>query len=453
MKRTEQKVIRFISENNLLKKGEKVLIALSGGPDSIFLLHFLNKFKKKYKIEIEAVHINHSLRGPSSDRDELFCRTICNELNIPIYFIIKNVKSLAKKNKLSIEVAARKTRYEFFNLVLKKSKLDKILTAHNADDNVETVLLNLIKGAGLKGIAGIPVKRQNIIRPILCLSKKEILEYLEENKFEYRIDESNLKNDFERNYLRNKIVPLLTERLNPSLSNSVLTTSLNLQSLVEEIEFETEKLKSTIKIEKSNVIKLPIKKIDENPIAKYLVKQSVDELFGVKLESNDLNKIFSLKKKETGKSEELTNKLIAQKDRNEIFIQKKNHSSINIKSRKIIIGKPLKIGDREIVINKIDLKEIKFSNSKNIEYISADNLKPNFIVRNWEDGDKFYPIGMKGTKKVSDYLNDIKISSFEKKNQLILECGGKIIWIMGQRLDDRFKIKSNTKKVLKLCLN
>lgn len=453
MKRTEQKVIKFISENNLLKEGKKVLIALSGGPDSIFLLHFLNKFKNKYKIEVEAAHINHSLRGFSSERDELFCRTICNELNIPFYSITKNVKSIAKKNKLSIEVAARKTRYEFFNLVLKKSKLDKILTAHNADDNVETVLLNLLKGAGLKGIAGIPIKRENIIRPILCLSKKEILEYLEENKFEYRIDESNLKNDFERNYLRNKIVPLLTERLNPSLSNSVLTTSLNLQSLVEEIEFETEKFKSNIKIDKSNVIKLPIKKIDENPIAKYLVKQSVDELFGVKLESNDLNKIFSLKKKETGKSEELTNKLIAQKDRNEIFIQKKNHSAINIKSRKIIIGKPLKIGDREIVINKIDLKEIKFSNSKNIEYISADNLKPNFIVRNWEDGDKFYPIGMKGTKKVSDYLNDIKISSFEKKNQLILECGGKIIWIMGQRLDDRFKIKSNTKKVLKLCLN
>ena len=160
MKATEQKVLRFIKENELLSSGEKILIALSGGPDSVFLLHFLNKFKKKFKIELGAAHINHRLRGKDSERDELFCKVICAELSIPFYLLRKDIKSYSKKNKFSLEVAGRKIRYEFFKKISKANKYNKIATAHNADDNAETVLLNLIKGTGIKGIAGIPVRRR-----------------------------------------------------------------------------------------------------------------------------------------------------------------------------------------------------------------------------------------------------------------------------------------------------
>lgn len=451
MNKIEQRIIRFVSENELLKSGEKILIALSGGPDSVFLLHFFNNYKKIFRVKIAAAHINHRLRDKNSDRDEIFCKAICRELKIPLYTIKKDVKSLAKKNKHSIEVAARNIRYTFFNQVCKKYSYDKILTAHNADDNVETVLLNLIKGAGLKGISGIPIKRGNIIRPILCLSKKEILDDLEKNQLEYRLDESNLENDFERNFLRNEVVPLLTNRLNPSLSKSVLATSLNLQSLVSEIEIESDKIKSFLQKKSKNEIRIPYVILKENPIISYSIKQNLEEYFKIKLESTDIKKILALLNKEIGKSEELTGGLIAQKDRNEIIIQKNNQTK-KIESRKIIVGQTVKINNHSVSINKVKPNEIKFDTSRKTEYISADDAANVFTLRTWKAGDKFYPIGMKGSKKVSDYLNDVKISSFEKKNQLVLENKGKIVWIIGQRLDERFKVTKHSKKVLKLCL-
>jgi tRNA(Ile)-lysidine synthase len=453
MKATEQKVLRFIKENELLSAGEKILVALSGGPDSVFLLHFLNKFKKKYKIEIGAAHINHLLRGEDSERDELFCKTICDELSIPFYLFRKDIKTYSKKNKMSLESAGRKIRYEFFEKISKTNQYDKIVTAHNADDNAETVLLNLIKGTGIKGIAGIPLRRINIVRPILSLTKKEILNYLDKYQFEYRVDESNLSNDFERNFLRNKVIPLIQRNINPAFSNSALTTSLNLQGLNSGLSEIVSELKSVVKINRNKLISIPIDFIKKSNdfFISYTVKEIIDENFSVKLESNDLKKIFSLAKKQSGKSEELSANLIALKERNDIIIQKK---SIQLKTdvKKLSIGGNLKLAFRTISITEIKKNEVKISKSKNEEFISADSLSNVFMVRNWKEGDKFFPIGMQGTKKISDYLNDIKINSFEKKEQLILENNGRIVWVIGKRLDDRFKITSKTKKVLKLCL-
>ncbi len=185
----------------------------------------------------------------NSERDELFCKSICDELINSILSTSKGYKILLKKNKISLEVAGRKIRYEFLKRFLALiNKYDKIVTAHNADDNAETVLLNLIKGTGVKGIAGIPVKRNNIVRPILSLTKKEILDYLDENQFEYRIDESNLSNDFERNFLRNEVIPLIQKNINPSFFNSVLNTSLNLQSFNAGLAEIVSELKSTVKV-------------------------------------------------------------------------------------------------------------------------------------------------------------------------------------------------------------
>ena len=453
MKATEQKVLRFIKENELLATGEKNLVALSGGPDSVFLLHFLNKFKKKFKIEIGAVHINHRLRGKDSERDELFCKAVCDELSIPIYTLRKDVKSYSKKNKLSLESAGRKIRYEFFEKISKSNQYDKIATAHNADDNAETVLLNLIKGTGIKGIAGIPVRRNDIIRPILSLTKKEILDYLEVNRFEYRIDESNLSNDFERNFLRNEVIPLIQKNINPSFSNSVLNTSLNLQSLNAGLAEIVGGLKSTVRIKRNKSVSIPIEFINKGNdfIISYTLKELIDENFSVKIESGDLKKIISLAKKQSGKSEELSEKLIALKERNEITIQKKL-SIKNPAEKKISIGNESEIDGKILSISKVKKDEVKIGKTKNVEFISADGLNSFFIVRIWEQGDKFFPIGMRGSKKISDYLNDIKINTIEKKEQLVLENKGNIVWVIGKRLDDRFKVTPNTKKVLKLCL-
>ena len=453
MKATEQKILRFIKENELCFPGEKVLVALSGGPDSVFLLHFLNKFKNKFKIEIGAVHINHRLRGNDSERDELFCKAICDELSVPFYILRKDIKSYSKKNKISLEVAGRKIRYEFFEKISSENKYDKIVTAHNADDNAETVLLNLIKGTGIKGIAGIPVKRNNIVRPILSLTKKEILDYLNENQFEYRVDESNLSNDFERNFLRNEVIPLIQKNINPAFSNSALNTSLNLQRLNLGLASIVSGLKSTVKVKFNRSVIIPVDfiKSENKFIISYTIKELIDENFSVKLEFNDLKKIFMLVKKQSGKSEELSENLIALKERNEIRIVKKSALK-NSNEKKISTGSEIKIARKTFSIFEVTRSEVKIGKSKNIEYISADGLSSDFIVRTWTEGDKFFPIGMQGSKKISDYLNDIKINSFEKNEQHVLENNGSIVWVIGKRLDDRFKLTPNTKKVLKLCL-
>ncbi|MCU0342661.1 MAG: tRNA lysidine(34) synthetase TilS [Ignavibacterium sp.] len=453
MKATEQKVLRFIQENELLASGDKVLIALSGGPDSVFLLHFLNKFKKKFKIKLGAAHINHRLRGKNSERDESFCNAICNELSIPFYLLRKDIKSYSKKNKLSLETAGRKIRYDFFEKVLKKDRYNKILTAHNADDNAETVLLNLIKGTGIKGVAGIPVRRNNIVRPILSLAKKEILDYLEENKFEYRVDESNLSNDFERNFLRNEIIPLIQKNLNPSFSSTAINTSLNLQRLNLELTERVSEIKSILKIRMNTSVSIPIEFIKKESqfIISFAIKEIIEENFSVKLESNDLKKIFLLVKKQSGKSEELSNKLIALNERAYIKIKRKSQS-VNYDEKKLIIGSEVKIDGKKLSIIDVKRNEVKIYKSNITEFISADGLSSKFIVRHWKSGDKFFPLGMKGSKKISDYLNDIKIDSSTKKEQWILENNGRIVWVIGRRLDERFKVTSNTKKVLKLCL-
>lgn len=453
LKAIEQKIISFIKEYNLIESGDRILIALSGGPDSVFLLHFLNNYKKKYRIQIGAAHLNHLLRGKDSDRDELFCEAICNELKIPFLSARKNVKSYSLKSKQSIEVAARKIRYKFFNECTVKGEYSKIATAHTLDDNTETVFLNLIKGAGIKGLAGIPVKRENIIRPLLNVSKEEILFYLDANRFEYRIDKSNFSDEYERNILRNKILPLISQELNPAVSNSVLTAALNLQSIIHDLEKAKSELVPLIKTEFKNHLIIPLHIFNqyENFLLSYSIKSFIEENFIVKLESSDIKKIFSIVKKQAGKCEQLSGNLIVIKNRESILIKVKSEQIIP-GLQKIKTGETKLIGNKFISVEKVMRNDIAFNNSSNIEYIDAEKVKGAFTIRYWKEGDRFTPLGMKGTKKISDYLNDIKINPSEKKEQLVLINNKNIVWIIGKRIDDNYKITAKTKKVLKLCL-
>jgi tRNA(Ile)-lysidine synthase len=453
MHTTEQKIIQFIKENHLIAIDDKILVAFSGGPDSIFLLNFLYKYIRKYKIKISAVHVNHQLRGQDSEDDENFCKDVCSDLGVPFYSHKKDVKTYSQINKCSLEVAGRKIRYECFEETAASIGYNKIATAHNADDNAETVLLNLIKGAGPKGISGIPIKREEIIRPVMVINKQEILDYLKENNIKYRIDESNLSNEFERNYLRNEIIPLITKNLNPSFAKTVLQTALNFQRLNSLIDKLISNLRSEIKVEKNKIVSIPIPVINKQDdfITSQLIKDVVEENFSVKLESKHLAKITSLKNRQAGKSEELTANLICFKDRQEIKIFKS--PAIKRKEEKFIkIGETVTLGKHTLSIEKVTKESIRIDSSSTIEYISGDSIKRDFTIRNWYEGDKFYPIGMHGTKKISDYLNDIKVDTLEKKEQLVLENNGKIVWIIKRRLDDRFKITPNTKRILKLCL-
>jgi len=453
-KTIEQKALKFIDEYHLIEKGDKVLVALSGGADSIFLLSFLIKFKKRFGIEVAAFHLNHKLREKSADADEMFCSDFCKQNKIKFICVKKDVKSYAKEMKISVEEAGRKIRYLELNNAAENIGRTKIATAHNASDNVETILLNFIKGAGIKGLSGIPVRRDNIIRPILCLTSEEIRQYLKKNKIFFRVDESNLNSDYERNFLRNEIIPKLKQRLNPQVEEKINNTSKIISEINSLVEKQVEQLsREAVKFE-GKVLRINTKtvsKLDRSFLSIFL-KSVIENRFNIELSSENIYALVELVNSQVGKAVHLKENIIAAKERNELIIGRKSTVKSEKAISKIKVGQKLDIGDKTISINEVNKKLFKFTRDKSIEFISADSLKDIFQIRKWKAGDKFQPIGMKGTKKISDFLSDEKISSIKKKEHLILTNGGKIIWVIGLRIDERFKVTSETKKILKLTM-
>ncbi len=453
MKSIEQKVIKFVDHYNLIKHGEKILIALSGGPDSVFTLFFFNKFKSRFGVTLAAAHLNHSLRGKSSDKDEEFCKSFCKKLEIDFFSEKINVKEFSKKNKISIEEAARKIRYNFLSGVSKNYRFDKIVTAHTMDDNAETVLLNLFKGTGLSGVAGIPIQRQNIIRPILSLTKEEVLSYLEMNGLEFRIDKSNTDLKYERNFIRHKIIPLIKKNLNPSVEQNIFNSSQVFRKTYGIInELKSEAVSKIVKTSEEYVT-IDLAKLEERDKALLgdVLRDIVLYHFKKEFDFADYIKIESLLQKPTGRKISLSANLEAIKDRGKIIIYPK----LNKVSQHLITihsGEEKEICGKKISIRLIDEKKIRFDQNRNHEYISADELENKFDIRKWKAGDKFIPLGMKDYKNVSDFLIDEKISAHLKKDQLILLNRNQIVWIIGLRIDNRFKIKEKTKKVIELWI-
>ncbi|MBI1938407.1 MAG: tRNA lysidine(34) synthetase TilS [Ignavibacteriales bacterium] len=454
MKRTEQKIINFIEQNRLIDTGDKILVALSGGPDSVFVLHFFFKYRRKFGISLFAVHFNHQLRGKESDADELFCEKVCEVLSIPFYSCSLDVKNFAKANKLSIEEAARNLRYKNLDELARDFDCTKIVTAHNQNDNTETVLLNILSGTGISGFSGIPVKRGNIIRPLLSVTKEEILEYLKKNRIPFRIDSSNLSDDFKRNYLRNQIIPKLKEGINPALDSAVFRSSKSIESFLAHVRKKVTSLEKKFVVEQQNKVLISLKLFDEpdENIIGEVLKKILRINFNHEFSYNDFVKIISLNEKQKGKSEELSKNIVAHKEVDTIIIGKKENSGKN-SSKKIEAGKTVVVSGKKINVEKIKLSEVNLEHPSNIEYVDASELTDIFTLRKWENGDKFIPLGMKGTKKVSDFLTDQKIQSAEKKNQLVLLNRNKIVWVVGLRIDERFKITKGTKEVYKLWIN
>lgn len=448
----EQKVIGFIKHRQLINEGDKLLVAFSGGPDSVFLLYFLNKYKKKYKIEITTVHFNHNLRGKESDSDELFCEEFCEKLNIPFYSAQLDVKGYAKQNKISIEEAARKLRYKNLKEICLDFDCDKITTAHNLNDNTETVLLNFLSGGGYTSLSGIPVKRENIIRPILSVKKEEIVEYLNSNKIPFRIDSSNLKNDFKRNFLRNRIIPQLKGKINPSLDEAVFRSSKHLEDSISFIDQQiTNAIPKFVEVKKG-ILRINLSLFESNSkwFCGEILKKVLRDSFNHDFDNDDFNKISSLMNLQKGKSVQLTSTLIATRESKLISIEHEEEKKLE--EFEIRVGQKIKFGNKFLSIKPVSKNQISYSNKGNIEFISADKLNDMFIFRKWKEGDKFIPLGMKNEKKISDFLTDCKIETIERKNRFILTNENNIVWVAGLRIDDRYKITSKTKKIYKIWM-
>ena len=425
----------FISRNHLLEKDGKYLVALSGGADSVTLLWVLHELG----YQIEACHCNFQLRGAESDRDEQFCVQLCEQLGIPLHRIHFDTRLYAEVHKESIELAARNLRYRYFAQLKEDVEADGICVAHHQDDTVETVLINLIRGAGIQGLTGIPAKNGDILRPLLCVDRKEILAYLEEKGQDYVTDSTNLVDDVVRNKIRLNIIPMLKE-INPAASKNIAQAAHHLE--------EANKMLSSIAIcgEKSedDTIRVAVQEIESAASAEYALYSSLSPYgFRGKAIMEILASLHSTGKTWTSETHQLVI------DRDCILIRKKQTEAfqgMKIPETGCYVlprGEKIKLSIRE--------REIDFSPSKEkfLITLDADAVTFPLHLRLAQNGDTFHPFGMKGKKLVSDYLTDRKKNLFEKQSQLVLEdAKGQIIWVVGERTSELCKIKEDTKKIL-----
>ncbi|MEJ5304576.1 MAG: tRNA lysidine(34) synthetase TilS [Ignavibacteria bacterium] len=451
-----QKALKFVRDQELLKNGDSIVVGFSGGPDSTFLIQFFLIIRNLFNLKIYAAHLNHKLRGKQSDEDEEFVKEFCKKNKIECLIETSDIKKIAQETKRSIEETARLERYRLFNEALQKFKANKIATGHTLNDNIETMIFNFIRGSGVSGLRGIPVKRDNIIRPLMGLTKEEILDFLKEENIPFRIDTTNFEEDYSRNFIRNKVIPLLLE-LNPNLYETLSYTSDLLRLLEKYIQTEEtkfEKLFLTKKSEKFLRIKIESNIDYKNYLMMDLIRKKIDSVFNIQIGYEKTKEIINLIKQDKGTSIQINEKIIALRESNSILILvEPEFEEVNVT---VTFDSKLQkyYGSYfEFKISSASIKEAKLSDNPLVEFFDADKIKHKLILRNWKPGDKFIPLGMKYSKKVSDILTDVKVPSIFKKQILVLCDGPEIIWLVGVRLSEKYKVTSETKKVIKARIN
>jgi len=434
-------------------KGKKLLVASSGGIDSMVLTHLLSKLD----YQISLAHCNFHLRGKESDLDETFVVQTAKSIQIPHHIISFDTKEYAKEKNISIQMAARDLRYTWFEKLLQNQDLDFLLTAHHADDNLETFLINFSRGTGLEGLTGIPAINNKIIRTLLPFSRKEIEQYAKENKISWREDQSNKETKYLRNKLRHELIPLLKE-LNPSLLESFNKTVDHLDGSNQLVKDRIKELKKEIEIKDGENSKFKIQNLEllNNPKA-YLYELLKDYGF------TQWEDVLSLLHAQTGKQVvSKTHRLLKHREylivsplsieSNQLKKHKIDDSTTNIKINNSLDNKKdLLLNLQQISNDENHIPDIK-NTSPNIVIIDKDLLKFPLTVRKWDNGDYFYPFGLQGRKKLSKYFKDEKMSLLEKENIWLLCSKNEIVWVIGKRLDDRYKITNKTKKILKITL-
>jgi tRNA(Ile)-lysidine synthase len=423
----------FVKEHQLFQPKEKILLAFSGGADSVCLLDLL----LKASFEVELAHVNFQLRGEESLADEEWVKQMATTIGLPCHCIRFDTKTYATEMGLGIEEAARNLRYNWFQELLQQHGFAKLATAHHGDDQTETFLLNLVKGRGISGQTGILPKRDQIVRPLLFATKTQILTYCQQNQLSYRSDSSNLDTAFQRNFLRMKVIPLLKE-LNPSLNHAI----------EKEIEYRRQAsnlLENQIKEVIQEVVKgssIALNKLRQHPygllaLYRYLENfqfnySQCQDLWNAKLNGK---RIFSSTYQAVLHQESVLVERLSTEEEGRIY--------------PIFLGENLD----PIPLHCEIIKPIaSFKQSGDTVFLDASLLKFPLLLRHWRMGDYFVPSGMKGRKKLSDYFINQKMSASEKKNSWLLCSGEDIVWIVGKRLDERFLAKETTKEVMKLAL-
>ncbi len=442
---------KHINENLSFLKGKNLLIAISGGIDSAVLTHLFYQLN----FSISLAHCNFMLRGKESKKDEQFVKELGEKLKVPTFTIQFETKKYALENSISTQMAARDLRYNWFQKITQENNIDFILTAHQKDDVIETFIINLTRGTGLDGLTGIPEVNGNIIRPLLPFDRNDILIYATKNKLQWREDQSNSSLKYVRNKIRHKIVPVLKE-LNPNLLDTFQNTLKNLKGSQQIVKDCVQNVRKTVVSSKNKELHFNIallKKLSNPKI--YLYELLKDYGF------TEWDDICNLLDAQSGKFVlSKTHRLL--KDRNVLILT--NLSNIEesgvfeIKENTTKIKYPIKLK-----FDKIDIpfdsknhqnnvfNELIFDDNNTIS-IDYDKIKFPLTLRKWHKGDYFFPIGLQGKKKISKFFKDEKLSLIDKDNTWLLCSNNNVVWVIGKRLDDRFKVSKSTSTILKIKL-
>lgn len=448
------RVRQFALRQGLLSERGKYIVALSGGADSVAMLLMMNKLAPDLCMTVEAAHCNFHLRGAESDRDERFCQSLCSRLGIDLHVVHFATSDYAEAHHVSIEMAARDLRYGYFANLARDIDADGICVAHHRDDSVETVLLNLVRGTGIRGLRGILPKNGNIIRPMLCLSREDILQFLASEKQDYVTDSTNLVPDVKRNKLRLDVLPMLS-KLNPSVKQTVFETSLRLAEALKVYDDAISRWADDAMMEGTSVAdaekplvlsvdRLRLQPSPESTLHYVLSRRGFT--------SSHIEQIAAFEGKQSAVYSSSTHELCF--DRGRLIIQPLGYG-VHTKAMRLpedgnyVYSDSLRISVKTTSIPD-NFEPIRSSSCASLD--ACEVVMP-LTVRPVANGDRFVPFGMNRSRLVSDYLTDRKKSLFEKRRQLVVtDANDTIVWVIGERTDNRFRIKSTTSKVLFLTI-
>ena len=416
-------------DKSLIKSGEVIAVALSGGKDSVCLLHLLLENREKLNITVKAVHVDHGIRGKASEHDAEFCKNYCEKLSVPLKIFKVDAPLYSNENHLSIEQGARELRYKIFNELLSDGFADKIATAHHKDDNFESVLFNLFRGTGLKGASGIPKQNGKIIRPLLSLTRNDIENYVQKNKLPFVQDQTNFESVYTRNYIRNEVIPIIVDRFPDAVNNTAKFSSI----CKEEDEFLSD-LASKIILEKENKLYIPL---NENAV---LVKRAVIialSRLGVQKDYEFVHvlDVLGLKNLQSGAKITLPKNVIAQKEYDYALLYKDNA----IKNDKVY---PFSVGSFDFNNNVCEISvlggTLKFD---------GDKIPSGAVIRTRRDGDVFKKFGG-GTKRLKEFLIDKKIPLSKRDSLPLIAKGNNVYLVFGVEISDDIKVTNQTKTIL-----
>lgn len=448
----KEKVLRYIQLYQMIQNGDRVLAGLSGGRDSVCLVRMLAEFSKKMKFELAAVHVHHGIRGKEADRDAQFCRKLCEELQIPFFQYDYRVKELAEQEHLSEEEAGRKVRYEAFEKCAQKLRADKIALAHHMNDAAETFLFHLARGSSMTGLGGIRPVRGCVIRPFLCVEREEISDYMRQRNWNYVDDSTNEEEVYTRNRIRRKIIPELEQGVNTRTVEHIANAACEIQEIENYLQRETEKLEERYLNTVENQVTISVQLIEEEEfLAKRVILNGLEYVGKSRrnLGRIHVQAVWELLQKPAGKKRDLPGNICAvrEKDIVRLCIGREEEKG-GLLEMKLITGERQYLGNYQIYAEEVPGKMELIPEKAYTKWIDYGKIKKNLSLRSRKTGDYICTCKDGGTKKLKDYMIDAGIPREQRDSILLVADGEEIVWIVGYRLSERYKISVETEKVL-----